>query len=103
MKSLGTGAADPAAFLALARTESEAGRTANALLALDSFSQAFPSGSDEAWWLYGRLLEANGPNKDVKASLDYYRRLVAEYPQSSRYDEARKRIAYLERYYFEIR
>ncbi len=103
LKSLGTGAADPAAFLALARTESEAGRTANALLALDSFSQAFPSGSDEAWWLYGRLLEANGPNKDVKASLDYYRRLVAEYPQSSRYDEARKRIAYLERYYFEIR
>ncbi|GAB1482982.1 hypothetical protein MASR2M78_17980 [Treponema sp.] len=49
------------------------------------------------------MLEANGPNKDIKSALSYYKRLMAEYPQSSRYDEARKRVAYLERYYFDIR
>jgi hypothetical protein len=95
--------AGPEAFLAIVKTEAEAGRTASALEALDRFRDRFPAGTDEAWWLYGRLLETNGPTKDVKAALGFYKRLVADYPQSSRYDEARKRIAYLERYYFQIR
>jgi outer membrane protein assembly factor BamD (BamD/ComL family) len=95
--------AGPEAFLSIVKTEAEAGRTAGALEALDRFRDRFPAGSDEAWWLYGRLLETNGPTKDVKAALGFYKRLVADYPQSSRYDEARKRIAYLERYYFQIR
>jgi len=90
-------------FLSIARKEAEYGRVANALAVLDRSRQLFPAGSDETWWQYGRLLEANGPTKDVKSSLAYYRRLIAEYPQSPRYDDARKRIAYLERYYFEIR
>lgn len=90
-------------FLSIARKEAEYGRTANALAVLDKSRALYPAGSDETWWQYGRLLEANGPTKDVKSSLAYYRRLIAEYPQSPRYDEARKRIAYLERYYFEIR
>jgi outer membrane protein assembly factor BamD (BamD/ComL family) len=75
---------------------------AAALSILDQFREAYPSGSDEAWWLYGQLLEANGPRRDVRSALDYYRRLIREYPQSSRFDEARRRIAYLERYYFNI-
>jgi hypothetical protein len=36
-------------------------------------------------------------------SLDYYRRLVREYPQSRRYNDASRRIAYLERFYINIR
>lgn len=95
--------AGPEAFLAIVKTEAEAGRTSSALEVLDRFRDRFPAGTDEAWWLYGRLLETNGPTKDVKAALGFYKRLVADYPQSSRYDEARKRIAYLERYYFQIR
>jgi hypothetical protein len=59
-------------------------------------------GSDEAWWLYGQFLEAAGPSRDIRSALDYYRRLVREYPQSPRYNEARRRVAYLERYYFSI-
>lgn len=90
-------------YLAIARAESEAGRTASALASLDRARQLYPAGSDELWWLYGRLLEANGPTKDVKAALASYRKLVDEYPQSPRYEEAVKRAAYLERYYFEIR
>jgi outer membrane protein assembly factor BamD (BamD/ComL family) len=73
-----------------------------ALSILDQFRETYPAGSDEAWWLYGQLLEANGPQRDIRSALDYYRRLIREYPQSTRYDEARRRIAYLERYYFNI-
>jgi hypothetical protein len=63
----------------------------------------FPAGSDEAFWLYGQSLEANNEaTRNIRFALDYYRRLVQEYPQSTRYDEAQRRIAYLERFYFSI-
>jgi len=62
----------------------------------------YPGGSDEAYWLYGQFYEANSPNRNILLSLDYYRRLVSEYPQSSRVADARRRIAYLERYYINI-
>ncbi|MDR2073236.1 MAG: tetratricopeptide repeat protein [Spirochaetaceae bacterium] len=86
-----------------AREEYDGGRIAGALNALDQFMRYYPGGSDEAYWLYGQSLEANNETtRDIRRSLEYYRRLVREYPQSSRYDEARRRIAYLERFYFNI-
>jgi hypothetical protein len=93
----------PGDYLSRAREEYEAGRIAGALGILDLFSLAYPGGSDEAYWLYAQSMEANGPNRDIRLALDYYRRLVREYPQSGRYDSARRRIAYLERFYFDIR
>jgi tetratricopeptide (TPR) repeat protein len=86
-----------------AREEFEAGRVASAISILDQFRERYPSGSDESWWLYGQFYEANSPSRDIRTALDYYRRLVREYPQSPRYNEARRRIAYLERYYINIR
>jgi outer membrane protein assembly factor BamD (BamD/ComL family) len=88
--------------LSRAREEYDAGRVAEALGILDQFREQYPSGSDEAWWLYGQFLEANSPSRDIRSALDYYRRLLREYPQSSRYNDARRRISYLERYYFNI-
>jgi outer membrane protein assembly factor BamD (BamD/ComL family) len=92
----------PELYLDRARAEYNAGRIGSALGVLDQFRIAYPGGSDEAYWLYAQALEANGPNRDIRLALDYYRRLVGEYPQSDRYDAARRRIAYLERYYFNI-
>jgi TolA-binding protein len=92
----------PEDFLRRAREEFDAGRKDSALAMLDLFRERYPSGSDEAWWLYGQILEANGAGRDVRSALDYYRRLVREYPQSPRYAEARRRIAYLERFFFNI-
>jgi hypothetical protein len=89
-------------LLTLAKTEYDAGRIASSLDALGKYRAANPFGSDELYWLYGQALEANGPTKDIKTALDYYRRLVDEYPQSARYGDARRRIAYLERFYFNI-
>jgi TolA-binding protein len=92
----------PSGYLERAQQEFDAGRVATAIAALDQFRERYPAGSDEAWWLYGQFYEAPTAYRDIRTSLDYYRRLVREYPQSSRYNEARRRIAYLERYYINI-
>jgi len=95
--------ATPAEFVRRAQQEFDSGRVETALTILDNMRQRYPSGTDEAWWLYGQLLEANSPSRDVRLALEYYRRLVQEYPQSSRASDAQRRIAYLERFYFNIR
>ena len=92
----------PEAYLQKAKEEFDAGRVAAAIACLDQFSEYFPMGSDEALWLYGQFYEANSPSRNILTSLDYYRRLMQEYPQSSRYDDARRRMAYLQRYYINI-
>jgi TolA-binding protein len=92
----------PEEYLQKAREEFDAGRVAGAIAILNTFKERFPSGSDEAWWLYGQFYEANSPSRDIRRSLDYYRALIREYPQSNRYNDARSRIAYLERFYINI-
>ena len=69
---------------------------------MDKLIEQYPAGSDEAWWLYGQLFEAQGSTRDVRLAFDYYSRLIKDYPHSSRAALALKRIAYLERYYFFI-
>jgi hypothetical protein len=90
-------------YVRQARQEFDAGRIEQALTALDNMKQVYPNGTDEAWWLYGQLLEANSPSRDIRLALEYYRRLVREFPQSNRVQDAQRRITYLERYYFNIR
>jgi outer membrane protein assembly factor BamD (BamD/ComL family) len=89
-------------YLRRAREEYQGERYPQAMAILDQFLERFPLGSDEAYWLYARICEKQGPSRNIRLALDYYRRLVAEYPQSGRYSDARRRIAYLERYYINI-
>jgi hypothetical protein len=93
---------DPETYLEKAKEEFNAGRIAAAIAFLDRFRGHYPLETDELLWLYGQFYEANSPSRDILASLGYYRRLVDEYPQSNRYDDARRRIAYLQRYYINI-
>ena len=95
-------ATPPDIFLQKAREEFDAGKPASALAILNQFIEYYPAGSDEAFWLYGQAYEANSPSRNILTALDYYRRLISEYPQSSRYNDARRRIAYLERFYINI-
>ncbi|MDR1047592.1 MAG: hypothetical protein LBL64_07440 [Treponema sp.] len=92
----------PEQLISRAREEFEAGKTVSAIAALDEFYRRYPPGTDETWWLYGQFYEANSPARDIKRSVECYRKLVNEYPQSRRYNDAKRRIAYLERYYFNI-
>jgi tetratricopeptide (TPR) repeat protein len=94
---------DPGEYIQNAKNEYDAGRVTSALAILNRLQELYPSGTDEAWWLCAQLLEANGPNRDIRLALEYYRRLIREYPQSLRVLEARQRIAYLERFYFNLR
>jgi len=95
--------ASPFDLLPMALSEFEAGRVAEALELLGLFTEFYPSGSDEAWWLFGQFLEANSPSRNVLSALGYYRRLVSEFPQSSRLAAARGRIAFIERFFLNIR
>jgi len=92
----------PEDMIQRAKEAFDAGNVAAAIALLDQFREYYPSGSDEAYWLYGQFYEANSPSRDILLALDYYRRLVREYPQSSRVSDARRRIAYLERFYINI-
>jgi hypothetical protein len=89
-------------YLQQAREAYTAGQFPQALSLLDEFRERYPGGSDEAWWLYGQSFEANSPRRDIRSAMDYYRRLIREYPQSSHGIDAQRRISYLERYYFNI-
>jgi hypothetical protein len=93
----------PDEYVRQAKQEFDAGHVEQALDILERMKQRYPSGTDEAWWLLGQLYESNSTVRDIKQSLEYYRRLINEYPQSNRVDDARRRIAYLERYYLNIR
>jgi len=93
----------PEEYVRRAKQEFDAGRVEQALVILGQMRQRYPFGTDEAWWLLGQLYEANSPARDIKQSLECYRTLINEYPQSNRVDDARRRIAYLERYYLNIR
>ncbi|MDR1400479.1 MAG: outer membrane protein assembly factor BamD [Treponema sp.] len=93
---------DSGDYLQKAREAYTAGKFNDALTALDTFRQRYPLGNDEAWLLYGQTLEAPSNVRDIRSSLDYYRRLLREYPQSPLCADARKRIAYIERYFFMI-
>ena len=79
------------------------GNVAAAIALLDQYMDYYPGGSDEVYWLYGQFYEANSPDRNILRSLDYYNKLVKEYPQSARFADARSRIAYLERFYINIR
>ncbi|MCL2008449.1 MAG: tetratricopeptide repeat protein, partial [Treponema sp.] len=93
----------PIEFINRARNELEAGRTAQALSSLESLRQLYFYEDDEVLWLYGQLFEANSPIRDVRRALDYYNRLISEYPQSIYLSQARQRIVFLERFFFNIR
>jgi hypothetical protein len=87
-------------YLQQAREAYTSGKFSDALASLEAFRENHPLGSDEAWWLYGQTLEANSDSRDIRSSLDYYHRLLREYPQSPLCDDAHKRAAWLERYFF---
>ena len=93
---------NPDEYLQRATEEFNAGRVAEAIAYLNRYREFYPMDSDEVLWLYGQFYEANSPSRNILAALDCYRRLTQEYPQSSRYDDARRRIAYLQRYYINI-
>ncbi len=92
----------PEEILKKAQDAFKEGNAAAAIALLDQYTEYYPGGGDELYWLYGQFYEANTPSRNILLSLDNYRRLVNEYPQSRYYSDARRRISYLERFYINI-
>jgi len=92
----------PEVFIDRAKEAFDGGNVPAAVALLEQFMETYPGGSDEVYWLLGQFYEANSPSRNILLSLDYYRRLINEYPQSRRFNDARRRIAYLERFYINI-
>jgi hypothetical protein len=59
--------------------------------------------ADDLLWNRGQELEAPGQSRDMKAALELYRNLVRDYPESEHYTDSQKRIAYIERFFVNIR
>ncbi len=93
----------PEGLLQAARKELLAGRVSGSLTALDRFLDLYPEGMDEVFYLYGLSLEQNGDSKDIKRAYASYKRLVDTWPESQFWDQAKARMAFLERHYFTIR
>jgi hypothetical protein len=107
-----TDPADPAAsaeavknedLLQQAREATAAQKYADAINLLDRFRQQNPAMNDEAWWLYGQAFEAASPARDILSALDAYSCIVRDYPQSRHYTNAKNRIAFLNKFYLNIR
>jgi hypothetical protein len=92
----------PEEILKKAQDAFNGGKAAEAIALLDQYTEFYPGGNDELYWLYGQFYEAGTPSRNILLSLDYYRRLVNEYPQSRHFSDARRRISYLERFYINI-
>jgi hypothetical protein len=95
-------AASPDELLRNAREAVAAQKYPEAIELLDRL-EAQTELNDEAWWLYGQSFEAASPARDIRSALYAYSHIVRDYPQSRHYKNAQNRIAFLNRFYFNIR
>ena len=97
-------AVEPVDYFQRAQQAYTAGMFPEAISFLNQIpEQNITAESDEILWLYGQSFEANSPSRNIRSAINYYRRLLQEYPQSRFGSDAQRRIAYLERFYLNIR
>ena len=63
----------------------------------------YTNNADEAYFLLGKLYEQDSSLRDIRKSIDYYTKLRDQYPFSSYWEEAGKRIQYLTQHFIYIR
>jgi outer membrane protein assembly factor BamD (BamD/ComL family) len=80
----------------------QAGKHEEALSLVNRFLSSAFSGVDRGLFLRGQILEAASPVQDIKGAYSSYETLVTLYPTSVLWGQAKNRITYLNRYYFEI-
>lgn len=93
-----------AELLGVARFAASQGRHELALDILTQYLRRFPRGVglDAAYFQLARLYELESPLRDVRLAREYYRKVYEEFPESEHAGEARRRILYLDRYFFHV-
>lgn len=79
------------------------GDFAGAKANINLFLSCGPENYDEGLFLKGKILEAKSEIRDIKGAIDAYSTITKEYPASSYWEDANKRIIYLKRFYLEVR
>lgn len=70
---------------------------------LTSFMEIATQKRDEGLFLQGQIFEQDGSTKNIKEAISTYKSIVDNYPDSYYWDDANKRIIYLNRFYIQIR
>ncbi len=90
-------------ILDLAQKAYEAKNYTESLSYLEDFFDKAVSLTDEGLYLKGKVLETPSSSRNIKEALSSYKAIVNNYPESDFWDDASKRISYIERIYFDIR
>ncbi len=90
-------------ILDLAQKAFEAKNYTESLSYLEDFFDKAVSLTDEGLYLKGKVLETPSSSRNIKEALSSYKAIVNNYPESELWDDASKRISYIERIYFDIR
>lgn len=99
-------ASSPEEVYALAETAFNETRYADALNILDDFFKNFtPSDNcfDKAVFLKARIYETPSDYRNIRSALDEYKKITAFFPESDLWEDARRRIIYINRFYMDIR
>lgn len=75
----------------------------DALSKLETYIEYSKDNRDKALYLQGQIYETDGEHKNVKKAIESYKMLTKNYPASSYWDSANKRIIYLTKFYLEGR
>ncbi len=70
---------------------------------LDEYTSLGVDEIDRALFLYGQNYESSSEQRNIRQALSSYEKIIESFPDSDYWDEASKRITYLERFYLNIR
>lgn len=96
-------ALSPSEYLSKARKAFDENNFQESYNNADLFMTVSDRNRDEGLFLLGQIFEASWEKKDVKKAIDYYNQLKENYPQSRYWEDANKRVIYLQRFYINIR
>lgn len=74
-----------------------------ALTLIIDFIELSNEKKDEALFLQGQIYESSWNGKNIKLAIESYENITKNFPSSSLWDKAKKRITYLKRFYLEAR
>ncbi len=79
------------------------GRFGDSVSLLDEYTSLGVDEIDRALFLYGQNYESSSDQRNIRQALSSYEKIIDSFPDSDYWDEASKRITYLERFYLNIR
>ncbi len=98
-----SGAFVPENILDDAQLAYDEGRYADSIALLDEYTSLGVSQVDRALYLYGKNYESSSDIRNIRMSVSAYEKLIESFPDSEHWEDAEKRVIYLERFYLNIR